>query len=398
LRPPREGEEQSGELVDGETRELRAARELKEFERRLREVVRLEAGGKQGNLFLRGEEIRTGVDSWLRAKGCDPSNCSITPSPNPYSSYLISPPASTSPRPTSHQQVVHLVPTAPSSLPPRRLPSELLALTVDEQDASTPFGWEAVFEPALVIGARGSSNSWGRTLLQQARSLPTPLPDQLTSFVDWDSSSLGYSGTKQRWSFAETPSTEGVAISRVGLSGVEEAGKVIEWARAWSTVNEFWLSVFDSSPSSSSTSQPTEDASSTLDLDDLDSFFLAPPSNLPVTLHLILPTPSTSASHLPSILLSLPHPSLPLASFEITISPSLAGPPTVSLSSSSGSPPIEEARLAALAQNIGGWGQGVVKWVVDKLSEEEVGARSGSVSAEAKRKRAESSEDGGAGE
>lgn len=74
MRPPKEGEEQWGKLVDGETRELRAARQLKEFERRLREVVRLEAGGKQGNLLLRGEEIRTGVDSWLRAKGCDPSN------------------------------------------------------------------------------------------------------------------------------------------------------------------------------------------------------------------------------------------------------------------------------------------------------------------------------------
>lgn len=71
IRPLKEGEVELTQPAEGETRELRAARELKEFERRLREVVRLEAGGKAGNLFLKGEEIRKGVDSWLQADGCD---------------------------------------------------------------------------------------------------------------------------------------------------------------------------------------------------------------------------------------------------------------------------------------------------------------------------------------
>ena len=74
MRPLREGEEDSKQPADGETRELRAARELKEFERRLREIVRLEAGGKEGNLFSKGEEVKLGVDSWLQTHGCDPSN------------------------------------------------------------------------------------------------------------------------------------------------------------------------------------------------------------------------------------------------------------------------------------------------------------------------------------
>jgi len=93
------------------------------------------------------------------------STSSISPSSNPYPSYLISPFTNTSPRQASHKQVVHLVPTSSTSLPPRRLPSELLALSVDDPGASTPFGWEAIFEPALVVGVRGSSNSWGRTLV-----------------------------------------------------------------------------------------------------------------------------------------------------------------------------------------------------------------------------------------
>lgn len=70
MKPAKVGE-QTGE---GETRELQAARELKEFERRLRQVVRMEGEGTQGDLFSRAEEIKSQVDGWLQSNGCGHSN------------------------------------------------------------------------------------------------------------------------------------------------------------------------------------------------------------------------------------------------------------------------------------------------------------------------------------
>lgn len=221
---------------------------------------------------------------------------SINPYPPPYPSFLLTPPSSFSPRLASHQQYLHLRPSTATSIPSvPHLPLEIFSpasrtqekkeeeeavdpMNVATPSASAPWGWEAVFEPPLVVGlpnhllaAMGGDShghgSWGPLLvrrhhflsclpprspdsismqIQQARSSSSPPTQPLQVLLPSPSNAT----TPQAWSFAETQGPiEAIALGRVGIASAQEAAELVEWARRWAFVNEFFLGVFDT-PSS----------------------------------------------------------------------------------------------------------------------------------------------------
>jgi hypothetical protein len=113
----------------------------------------------------------------------------------------------------------------------------------------------------------------------------------------------------------------------------------------------------------------------------------APPPCIPISLHLISPTESFMP---PSIRLVIPSPDDPSNPITITITPPNSYP-------SSPHPKIElmgiddatiQARLPIVAKELGGFGQGIVAWVLKQLAsqQEAVGAQGGE---KEKRKREE---------
>ncbi|CED82850.1 Predicted transporter (major facilitator superfamily) [Phaffia rhodozyma] len=447
---------------------LKTARVLQEFERRMLEVVKMEQvlehdeqaregkeGAVIGNVYEDGEVIRNEIEAILKERGIWTETFSEISASTPLSTHHSYPTFAIHPsepfffpHTPAHHQRMHLVPSPPINkiAPARALPPHWLRDRIDEgkgeegkekekEEHEGRWGWEIVLDPPLVVGAPERNIEGGETragwldlLIQQAHSLSTPLTTEPGTRTTFWKSSASQSGPSQRWTLAEDKRLEGIIVGRVGVKSKEDVVQVLQWARKWSYINEFFLGVFNQ-PSSSGTSDSNL-APSNIVSEDVKPESSNHPSPSQVIVHL------RSSFDAPSIELDISQPSF-ASSPSQTPSDSVPASIRVSVVPGSGPPLItprmifenkqqakpdeptthvpaatdehadnnghsdarkerreaeegiiigtEEERIS-IQKKIGGWGFGLVRWVLKKVSNDADGR---TVGVGEKRKRGE---------